>query len=182
MPAEPSRTGLTDITNLPRRHLTQPQSPMLKTKARGDSLFTTLSSEQRTLTEIHSRPMFKARKVPRTHYEFSGDKVQTKPKHEEKQFKTPLYVPSVPFRAMPLNPNIIAGATFAVQYERKYTVPQPPELQTQLRAEQRSASLNSSVVVMRPNSPPVSLRDTLKLLLGKMEGQSQTEEAMDLDS
>jgi len=174
---ETSRTGLSDITNQVKRPNTQPHSPLLKTKARADPLFVTLSTEQRTLTDIHARPKFRARKVPRSLYEYQGE-LQVRPKPEEKPVKAPLFVPAVPFRAIPLNPLIMAGATFAVQYDAKPTVPQAPALHTQVRADQRSASLNTSLC--RPATPAVSLRDTLKQLLGKMEGLSQVE-AMEVD-
>lgn len=176
--SETPRTGLGDITNQLKRPNTQPHSPPLKTKARADPLFVTLSTEQRTLTEIHSRPKFRARKVPRSLYEYQGE-VQVRQKPEEKPSQSHLFVPAVPFRAIPLNPLILAGATFSVQYDAKPTVPQAPALHTQMRADQRSASLNASFV-SRPNTPATSLRDTLKQLLGKMEGVSQTE-AMDVD-
>lgn len=174
---EASRTGLSDITNQQKRPNTQPHSPLLKTKARADPLFVTLSTEQRTLTEIHARPKFRARKVPRSLYEYQGE-LQVRQKPEERQVKAPLFVPPVPFRAIPLNPLIMAGATFTVQYDAKLTIPQAPALHTQARADQRSTSLNSSFC--RPSTPAVSLRDTLKQLLGKMEGLSQTE-AMEVD-
>lgn len=188
-PVQPAaRATLGDITNLPRKTVTQPKSPDLKTKMRGDAAFHTLSTEQRVLTEIHSRPLFRARPVPKTHYVAPADSsmsLRAPVKRLQHWGKASDFIPSVPFRALPLNQAMLACPTFQVKYENRPTIPDPPQLHTQTRAEQRafsmSASLNTSWTTTTRGETPTqsqSLRENLRLLLGRMDSKS---DAMDVD-
>jgi hypothetical protein len=191
---QPDRRSLGDITNIPRKAVTQPRSPELKTKERADQAFHVLSSEQRVLVDIHARPMFKARPVPRSLHQAPVEasdfsRFAHVRKSEEQWNKSMEFVPPIPFKALPLSQEMLAGPTFTVKYETRHIVSVPPLLHTEARALARTFSCASSLdtsftspVTPQPIPPTQSnhsLRDHLRQLLGKMP--SDASEPMDVD-